>query len=54
MKANYPIVVIVVIAAIILITFLVRRNRKDEKKFEKDLNQSEMKPEKHDDEATRL
>jgi flagellar biosynthesis/type III secretory pathway M-ring protein FliF/YscJ len=34
----------------VLVIWLIVRNVKDEKRFEKDLMQSEIKPEKHDDE----
>jgi len=33
-----------------LVIWLIVRNVKDEKRYEKDLMQSEIKPEKHDDE----
>ena len=49
---NYFIVGLVVLAAIILIIFLIRRNQKDEKKFETKINQPEMKPEKHHGDQT--
>jgi preprotein translocase subunit YajC len=49
MEINYPILGLVVLAVICLIVFLVRRNRKDEKKFEKEMTESEIKPEKHDE-----
>lgn len=48
MEVNYPIVGLVLIAAIGLIVFLIRRNRKDKKKYEREVIQSEIKPEKHD------
>lgn len=46
---NYFIAGIVIVAVIGLIIFLIRRNRKDEKRFEKDMIDSEIKPEKHKD-----
>jgi len=48
MEINYLVVVPVLILVIALILFLIRRNRKDQKKLERELNQSELKPEKHD------
>jgi hypothetical protein len=33
-----------VLAVVLLVVWLVRRNIRDEKKFEKDMIQSEMKP----------
>ena len=48
MEINYLVVVPVLILVIALILFLIRRNRKDQKKLEQELNESELKPEKHD------
>lgn len=48
MDINYPIVGIVVAATIMFLIFLIRRNMKDEKTFEKDLNKLDKNPEKHD------
>ena len=36
---NWPFLVVFGLAAVALIVFLVRRNQKDEKKFEKQLNE---------------
>ena len=41
---NYLEVSLAVLAVVVLVVWLVRRNIKDEKKFEKDMIQSEMKP----------
>ena len=51
MAINYPIVGAVVLAVILLIIFLIRRNQKDEKKFERDMIDSEIKPDKHKDQS---
>jgi len=48
MEINYPVAGIVLLAMIILVIFLIRRNRKDEKTFEKEMSESEIKPEKHE------
>lgn len=48
MEINYPIAGLVLIAVIGLIVFLIRRNRKDKIKYEKEMIESERKPEKHD------
>lgn len=48
-EINYPIAGLVVVVVIGLIVFLIRRNIKDKKKFEKEQIKSELKPEKHDD-----
>ena len=51
-EINYPVVIAIVIAAVLFVFWLIRRNQKDEKKFESDTIKSELKPEKEkDDEA---
>ncbi|WP_169304291.1 hypothetical protein [Pedobacter frigoris] len=47
MEIDYALLGLIALALIIFILWLVRRNIKDEKKFEKDSIQSELKPEKH-------
>lgn len=47
MDINYLIVGIVVIAALVLLMWLIRRNLKDKKEFEKNSNLSELKPDLH-------
>jgi len=48
MEINYAIVIPVILLILVLVAWLIWRNSKDEKKFEKDVNQSEIEPEKHD------
>jgi hypothetical protein len=45
---NYLEVSLAVLIAVALVVWLVRRNIKDEKKFEKDMIQSEMKPDREE------
>jgi hypothetical protein len=45
MEINYWWVTLAFIGAFLLVYWLIRRNRKDEKDFEQDLMQSEIKPE---------
>lgn len=47
MEIDYLISGIIVLAAILLIVFLVRRNKTDQKDYERDKIVSEIKPEKH-------
>jgi len=47
MEMNYLIVAGVFLLVIILITWMIRRNQKDKKKFEKEIINSELKPESH-------
>ncbi|MEJ7558014.1 MAG: hypothetical protein WKF66_06865 [Pedobacter sp.] len=49
MEINYWILIPFILLVIILLAWLIKRNVKDEKKFEKEANQSEAKPEKHED-----
>jgi preprotein translocase subunit YajC len=48
MEINYTIAVALIIAVAALIIFLIRKNNKDKKKMEKEMIDSEIKPEKHD------
>jgi hypothetical protein len=48
MAINYKIAGIVLLLLILLVVFLIRRNLKDEKKFEKDMSKSELDPEQHE------
>lgn len=52
MEVNFTIVGVAVFAVILLITFLIRRNRKDQKDYERDKIQSDIPAKKHGDEHT--
>jgi FtsZ-interacting cell division protein ZipA len=41
---NWPILIVVALALIALVIFIIRRNQKDEKKFEEQLNSDYPKP----------
>lgn len=49
MEINYWWTGLFVLLMVILVIWLIRRNRKDEKIFEEDLIQSELKPEENKD-----
>ena len=49
MEINYSIVGLVLIIAVAIIIILIRRNKKDQKNFEKSVNKSEIQPEEHKD-----
>ncbi len=49
MEFNYPIVGVILLIAVLIIFALIRRNKKDQKNFEKSINESEMEPEQHKD-----
>ncbi|WP_165825432.1 FeoB-associated Cys-rich membrane protein [Pedobacter yonginense] len=50
MNVNYLIVAAVLAIVLALIIFIIRRNKKDEKKFEQDVIDTELGPEKDDKE----
>ncbi|TDQ06981.1 LPXTG cell wall anchor domain-containing protein [Pedobacter metabolipauper] len=49
MNLNYTTLAIAGVLILLLIAFLIFRNKKDQKNFEKESNESEIKPDKHDD-----
>ena len=48
MEINYGIAIPVAVILLVLLFFLIRRNKSDEKEFEKDTIESEIPPESHD------
>ena len=48
---NYWLIIPLILAVIILIAWLIKRDHKDAKAFEKEIIQSELPPEKHDDDT---
>lgn len=48
MKINFILIAVAIVAILGFVYFVVARNRKDQKDLEKELNQKELKPEKHD------
>jgi len=49
MDVNYLTVAVLLLVVIIGIIFLILRNRKDKRNFEKEMSESEIKPEKHEE-----
>lgn len=47
MKINFILIAVAVVAVLGFIYFVVKRNHKDQKDLEKELNQKELKPDKH-------
>ncbi|MGF1923518.1 MAG: hypothetical protein ACQUHE_05020 [Bacteroidia bacterium] len=47
MEENGLLIVFGVIAILAFMYFVIKRNRKDQKDFEKELNEREVKPNKH-------
>ncbi|MFA6277195.1 MAG: hypothetical protein WC622_10630 [Pedobacter sp.] len=50
MKVNTIIIAIVIVAVLAFVYFIIKRNKKDQKELENELNQREIKPNKHDEE----
>jgi hypothetical protein len=49
MDINYGWVGFALLLMIILIIWIIKRNKKDEKEYEDEIIQSEIKPKKHED-----
>ena len=49
MEINYFIVGTILIIAITVVIIVIRRNTKDQKDFERTINESELEPETHKD-----
>ena len=47
MKINFILIAVAIVAILGFIYFVIKRNRKDQKDLEKELNQKELKPDKH-------
>lgn len=47
MEINVTVAALVILAALALVGWLIRVNLRDEKEFEKDLNEADSKPELH-------
>jgi preprotein translocase subunit YajC len=47
MEIDYPLIALFLIIVAVLLIFLIRRNLKDKKKLEQDLNQSSLEPDSH-------
>ena len=50
MEVNSTVIAILVLAILVFVYFIIKRNRKDQKNLQDELNQNEIKPEKHDEE----
>ncbi|WP_169306840.1 hypothetical protein [Pedobacter polaris] len=49
MKLNIVVIAIIIVAILAFVYFIVKRNRKDQKELENELNQKELTPDKHDE-----
>ena len=50
MKVNIVIIALIVVAILAFVYFIIKRNKKDLKSLERELNEKEIKPETHDEE----
>ena len=50
MKINPVVIAVIIIAVLGFLYFIIKRNRKDQKELEQELNQKEIKPDQHDGE----
>lgn len=50
MKINFILIAVAIVAILGFIYFVIKRNRKDQKELERELNQKELRPEKHNSE----
>lgn len=50
MEINYFIIIPILVLAIILLIFLIKKNKKDQKKFIEDMNRDIGEPENHPNE----
>ncbi len=49
MEINSVVIAILIVVILVFIYFVIKRNKKDQKKYENELNQSELTPDKHND-----
>lgn len=49
MEFNVVVISILVVAIILFVVFVIKRNRKDQKSLEKELNEKELTPDRHDE-----
>ena len=50
MEVNRTVIAVLVIVILAFVYFIIKRNKKDQKNLEEELNQKEIKPDKHDEE----
>lgn len=50
MEVNSTVIALGVIVILAFVYFIIKKNRKDQKSLEDELNQKDVKPEKHDSE----
>ncbi len=50
MEVNSTLIAVGVIVILAFVYFIIKRNKKDQKIMEKELNENEVKPDKHDSE----
>lgn len=49
MEVDFVVIAILVAVILVFIYFVIKKNRKDQKSLENELNQRELTPDKHED-----
>ena len=49
MEINRIVIAIIIVAVLVFVYFVIKRNRKDLKDLEKELNEKDIQPKKHDE-----
>lgn len=49
MEINIVVIAIIVVAVLVFVYFVIKRNKQDLKDLEKELNEKDIHPKKHDD-----
>ena len=49
MKVNMVVIAIIIVAILGFVYFIIKRNKKDQKQLESELNEKELTPNKHED-----
>ncbi len=47
MKINFIVIAVLVVAILAFVYFVIKRNTRDRKELERELNQKELKPDQH-------
>lgn len=51
---NILVITLVLLGAILLVIFLIKRNQKDKREFEDEVNRPDIRPEQHEEENEKI
>jgi preprotein translocase subunit YajC len=51
---NTGVIILVLLVVILLVIFLIKRNQKDKREFEDEVNRPDIRPEKHEEENEKI